>query len=209
MQANSVSEYPIYVRIPTEGNRPYFENKSSAEAVIGVLIAAQNQGWLRLHGFVVLPDSLEIVMSPIRQKVSGVIAHLQAEMIPLLSVLLPQATYIWDRQYNHDTIKTAQSLSARLDMLLLAPVALGISDSAEGYPYSSANPRYKANIANYAGFSKPVLPEHPVLANGAAAEGQDKATSTNGVSQTSPDTGKSNGETTSGSVSGEENQTTA
>ena len=51
-------------------------------------------------------------------------------------------------------------------MLLLAPVAQGISGTAEDYPYSSANLRYKASVTKYAGFSKSVPKDNPALSTG-------------------------------------------
>jgi hypothetical protein len=144
----------MYIRMTTENEEPLLKNRSSAEAVISVVISAQSQGWLRLHGFVVLPEALEMVMSPIKQSVSGVVGHIQAETIPLLAVLLPNAGMVWARRFTQLSLTTQQALDARLNMLLLAPVANGISDRAESYPYSSANPRYAAAVSVYAGFAK-------------------------------------------------------
>ena len=152
-----MSDFPVYLRITTENEEPLFNNRSSAEAVIGVVISAQMQGWMRLHGFVVLPEALEMVMSPIKQSVSGVAAHVQAETIPLLAVLLPNAGMIWERKFTQVSLTTQQALDARLNMMLLAPVANGIADKAIAYPYSSANPRYAAAVSVYAGFTKAII----------------------------------------------------
>jgi hypothetical protein len=141
----------------TENEGPLLKNPSSAEALIGVVISAQSQGWLRLHGFVVLPEALEMVMSPIKQSVSGVVGHIQAETIPLLAVLLPNAGMVWARRFMQLPLTTQQALDARLNMLLLAPVANGIVDRAEAYPYSSANPRYASAVSVYAGFAQAVV----------------------------------------------------
>lgn len=159
-------EHPVYVRIPTEDEQPYFENQSSAEAVIGALITAQKQGWLRLHGFVVLPDALEVVMSPIRQGVSGVVAHLQAETTPILSILIQGARLIWSYTYAYKPILTQNTLNARLEMLKLSPVAQGLCDAPEDYIYSSANPRYRAEVSIYAGFARSLPPDQNALATG-------------------------------------------
>lgn len=147
-------DYPVYVRMPTEDDKPYLENRSAAEAVIAALINAQNQGWLRLHGFVVLPAALEMVMSPIRQGVAGVVAHLQAETMPVLSALKPESVMFWSNRFTHGQITSQKALNARLEMLRLAPIASGITDDASNFPHSFANPRYKANIAVYAGFTQ-------------------------------------------------------
>ena len=156
-------DYPVYVRMTTENEEPLFRNRSSAEAVISTVISAQSQGWLRLHGFIVLPEALEMVMSPLKQSVSGVVAHIQAETIPLLAILLPNAGQIWGRRFAQVSLTTQQALDARLNMLLLEPVANGIADKAESYPYSSANPRYVSSVSVYAGFVK-------AEANGAASK---------------------------------------
>ena len=62
-------------------------------------------------------------------------------------------------------------MNARLNMLLLAPVAHGLTETAEAYPYSSANPRYRSNVANYAGFPKSVPTEKPALSTETAEAG--------------------------------------
>lgn len=147
-------EYPVFIRMATENEEPLLKNRSSAEAVISVVISAQMQGWMRLHGFVVLPEALEMVLSPIKQSVAGVVAHVQAETIPLLAVLLPNAGMIWGRKFTQISLMTQSALDARLSMMLLAPVANGIANSAETYPYSSANPRYASTVSVYAGFAK-------------------------------------------------------
>jgi hypothetical protein len=163
-------DYPVYIRLTTESEKPFFENRSSAEAVIGALINAQQQGWLRLHGFVLLPSALEMVASVIRQGVPGVVAQIQAETIPLLSILLPNSGWVWSRQYSHTMLMTQRALDARLNILLLSPVANGIVDAAEQYPYSSANPRYSASVASYAGFQK--TPEVETISDDESGESE-------------------------------------
>lgn len=145
-------DHPVYVRMPTEDENPYFKRQSAAEVVISVAMMAQQAGWMRLHGFVVLPEALEMVTSPIKQGVAGMVAHLQAETIPLLTVLLTDARFVWGRRYTQIDLTTQRALDARLNMLLLAPVANGITSTAEEFPYSSANPRYKSTVSVYAGF---------------------------------------------------------
>lgn len=148
-------EHPIYLRMPTENEEPLFKNASAAEAVISALILAQRKDWLRIHAFVILPDMLEMVCTPLKQGVSGIVAYLQAETIPQLMVLLPAAGMIWSRRFAHMPLETGSAYRARLNMLLLSPVAAGIIEEAEAYPYSSANPRYNSFVSAYAGFAKP------------------------------------------------------
>ena len=145
-------EHPIYLQIPTDSHNPHFTNHSAAEVVISTLINIQQRGWLRLHGFVLLPDSLDMVTSLIRQGVSGVVGQIESETIPMLSVLMPKNGIFWAQAHNYAVLETKLAFDARLKILHLSPVARGLVDKADRYTYSSANPRYQTHVAPYAGF---------------------------------------------------------
>jgi hypothetical protein len=152
-------EFPIYLRIPTENELPLFNNPSCAEVVIGMVIKAQETGWLDLHGFVVLPETLEMVTTPLKLSVSALVGYIESETIPLLSVMLAPTGIVWNRYFMRTPLETPRALDARLKMLLLSPVARGLCDSAEAYPYSSANPRYAGTTSPYMGFQS--VPQKP------------------------------------------------
>lgn len=152
-------EHPIYVRMPTVNETPFLKNQSSAETVINAVVTAQRQNWMRLHGFVVMPEALEMVFTPIKQGVAGVIAQVQAETIPPLTILLPDAGLVWEKRYSQVALESQRALDARLEMMLLVPVANGICEKAEDYPYSSANKRYHTSVIIFTGFKKPVAPQ--------------------------------------------------
>jgi hypothetical protein len=147
-------DQPVYLRIPTENELPLFANASSAEVVISAVIRAQQSGWMNLHGFVVLPETLELVATPLMVSVSALVGYIESETIPLLSVLLPDHGILWNRHFMRSPLETQRSLDARLNMLLLSPVARGLANSAETYAYSSVNPRYAETTTVYTGFHK-------------------------------------------------------
>lgn len=148
-------DLPVYLRIPTENELPLFDNPSCAEVVIGTVINAQDMGWLDLHGFVVLPETLEMVVTPLKFGVSALVGYVESETIPLLSVMLTPVGVIWNRHFMRTPLETPRALDARLKMLLLSPVARGLCETAEAYPYSSANPRYSGVTNPYTGFQTP------------------------------------------------------
>ena len=147
-------EQPVYLRIPTEDELPLFANHSCAEVVIGAVIRAQQAGWMHLHGFVVLPETLELVAVPLKVSVSALVGYIESETIPLLGILLPNNSLIWNRHFMRSPLETQRSLDARLNMLLLSPVARGLSENAEAYAFSSANTRYSGTTTVYMGFRK-------------------------------------------------------
>ena len=159
-------EQPVYLRIPTENELPLFANASSAEVVISAVIRAQQSGWMTLHGFVVLPETVELVATPLKVSVSALVGYIESETIPLLKILLPDNGLIWNRHFMRSPLESQRALDARLNILLLSPVARGLADSAEGYAYSSSNPRYAETTRPFSGFQKAVtapltLPEAP------------------------------------------------
>ena len=158
-------EQPVYLRIPTENELPVFANASSAEVVISAVIRAQQSGWMTLHGFVVLPETLELVATPLKVSVSALVGYIESETIPLLTVLLSGNSLIWNRHFMRSPLETQRALDARMNMLLLSPVARGLAESAEAYAYSSVNPRYSDTTSVFTGFRKATaplsLPEDP------------------------------------------------
>lgn len=154
-------EQPIYLRVPTENEQPFFARHSCAEVVISAVIKAQFSGWMRLHGFVVLPQALEIAVTPLKMSVSAMVGYIESETIPLLSILIPNANLIWSPHYLHVPLETQRALDARLNMLLLSPVANGLAETAETYAYSSANPRYAGSVSAYTGFQAPLAAAAP------------------------------------------------
>ena len=145
-------EQPVYLRLPTENEEPLFERRSCAEVVISAVMRAQQSGWMHLHGFVVLPETLELVATPLKLSVSALVGYLESETIPLLGVLIPNTDLIWNRYFMRTPLETQRSLDARLKILLLAPVARGLAETAESYAYSSANPRYAGATSAFLGF---------------------------------------------------------
>jgi hypothetical protein len=149
-----MGDQPVYLRIPTENELPLFERHSCAEVVIGAVMKAQQTGYMLLHAFVVLPETLEMVATPVNMSVSALVGTIESETIPLLSVLIPNGGLIWNRYFMRSPLETQRSLDARLNMLLLSPVARGLAESAEGYAYSSSNPRYSGVTTAFTGFRK-------------------------------------------------------
>jgi hypothetical protein len=149
-----MSDQPVYLRIPTEHEQPLFESHSCAEVVIGVVVKAQEIGYMRLHGFVVLPGTLELVATPINMSVGALVGYIQSETIPLLSVLVPNSGMIWNRYFMRTPLETQRALDARLNMLLLSPVAHGLTNDAESYAYSSSNPRYSGAITPFTDYQR-------------------------------------------------------
>lgn len=147
-----MDEQPVYIHIPTEGEQPLLNCQSCAEAVIATVVKAQADGWMHLHGFVVLPEALEMVVTPLRHTVGVLVGYIESETIPVLSALLPASGIIWGRCFMRSPLENPRAFEARLNILLLMPVAHGLADHPAAYVYSSAHPRYAGATSPYTGF---------------------------------------------------------
>ncbi len=107
---------------------------------------------MRLHGFVVLPETLELVATPLNLSVSALVSAVESETTPPLRKLVSNGGLIWSRYFMRTPLDTQRAFNVRLSLLLLSPIARGLSLSPEAYPHSSANPRYSGVTSTYTGF---------------------------------------------------------
>ena len=118
---------------------------------------------MTLHGFVVLPETLELVATPLKMSVSALVGYIQSETIPLLSILLPDNGLIWNRYFMRTPLETQRSLDARLNMLLLSPVAHGLAENCRSLRLQFGQSALRRDHRVYTGFHKAPPPPAPVV----------------------------------------------
>lgn len=157
--------FPIYLRISTEAEQPLLRSQSCAETVIAALLQIQASGWLALHGFVVLPEALELIGTPLAPSIGALVGGIVAATAPLLDVLTPTSGQLWSRCFMRTPLPTARAFETRLSILLLTPVARGLATTPAGYPYSSAHPRSASATTACTRYIPVSPPAHPAAAD--------------------------------------------
>jgi hypothetical protein len=136
-------EQAVFARIDTADSQPYLEGSSCGELVVSALCAGRDKGWYNLLGFVILPSEIQLLLVPGRLLVSSLVASLEAEVYPMISVLKPVGKAVFDADFYREKVDYAEEIRQRLRWMHLAPVRARLATLAEAYPFSSANPRYR------------------------------------------------------------------
>ncbi|MDX2162987.1 MAG: hypothetical protein SF162_16850 [bacterium] len=143
---------PTYLRIPTEQDAPYFASASAAEIIVDRLMAAQRRGNLLLHAFVVLPNAVELIATPLGTDMIDIKDELQAHTAILLNILLPKAAQVWDRRFIVKWLDTQRALDLQLQVMACLPLEHALADQPTFYAYSWLHPRYKGCTSPYMRF---------------------------------------------------------
>jgi putative transposase len=92
-----------------------------------------------LHAYVVMPDHLHLIVTPTdltlertMQLIKGGFSHRLASKLP-----------VWQRGFTDHRIRDAADYNIRRNYLHQNPVSARLSDNAESYPFSSANPKLR------------------------------------------------------------------
>jgi hypothetical protein len=140
-------EQAVFLRIDTADSQPYLEGASSAELVVSALFSGRDKGWFELVGFVVLPREIQLMILPRRLAVSSVVTNLELELYPQLSVFRTiSGKAVLDSDFYREKVDYDEEIRQRLRWMHLAPVRARLTTLAEGYPFSSANARYRELI---------------------------------------------------------------
>jgi len=124
--------------------RSTFQSERSASFLIETLFDYRVKGKYELHEFVVMPDHIHLLFTPavdltlerVMQFVKGGYSHRAGQQLgPSLG--------IWARGYVDHRIRDVQDYESHRDYIHQNPVRRGLASSAEQYPYSSANPKFR------------------------------------------------------------------
>ena len=124
--------------------RSTFQSERSASLLIETLFDYRTKGKYELHEFVVMPNHIHLLFTPavdltlerVMQFVKGGYSHRAGQQLgPSLG--------IWARGYVDHRIRDVQDYESHRDYIHQNPVRRGLASSAEQYPYSSANPKFR------------------------------------------------------------------
>jgi putative DNA methylase len=106
--------------------------------------AARN--WYRLHGWVVVPNHVHIVMTP-QHAFSEIMRWLKWTTARRANQILGRrAMAFWQDEYFDHWIRDQQDFERIVQYVERNPVAAGLVESAEQWPWSSANERIDADL---------------------------------------------------------------
>lgn len=138
---------------------PVFQNPQIAKIVIDAVYFLRSKVRLKLYGFVLMPDHLHIVVSlPEGEDLSKVMHSLKSftakEIIKKGGARCPASKMedgrlvhkkVWQSGYWDYGIRGEKDILVRIKYLLENPVRKGLVESADLYPFSSAQDEYEVD----------------------------------------------------------------
>jgi putative transposase len=123
-----------FVTTATHGRRPIFQIARVAELFIETLLHYRTAGHYKLHGYVVMPDHIHLLLTPQGITLAQAVALIKTGF----SYRLDTYEQVWEPGFKGYSIACLRDLDIVRTYLHELPVRAQLSASAELYPYSSA-----------------------------------------------------------------------
>jgi putative transposase len=123
-----------FVTTATHERRPIFEISRVADVFIETLLHYRTQGYYKLHGYLVMPDHVYLLLTPQSIRLEQAVRLIKQGFVHRLST----SVTVWERDYKAYSISNLRDLNVVREYLYQLPVRTHMTPSAELYPYSSA-----------------------------------------------------------------------
>jgi len=124
----------FFITSGTYNRRRLFQVERNAELLIETLQHYRAAGHYKLHAFVVMPDHIHLLLTP-HETLERAIGLIKGGFSHRLASKLP----VWQRGFTDHRIRDIDDFRIRRSYIHQNPVTARLSETAEAYPYSSAN----------------------------------------------------------------------
>ena len=124
-----------FITTVTASRRRLFQVEQNAELLLDVLKTQRAKGNIAIHGFVIMPDHVHLLLTPAHE------VSLEKAMQLIkggFSFRLKSKMDVWERSYDSRRINDAADFRSRLHYIHQNPVSAFKVVEQELYPYSSA-----------------------------------------------------------------------
>ena len=119
------------------------QSERCALLLIDTLYSYRKQGKFALHAFVVMPDHLHTLLSPLGIALERAMQLIKGGYSYRLGKELGLDREAWQRGYSDHRVRDTSDYSMHVTYIHNNPVKSGLCDSPELFPYSSANGKFE------------------------------------------------------------------
>lgn len=105
-----------------------------AERLIDSVLVLRTRGSFNLHAFLVLPDRVHLLLTPLDRELETVVDEIEAEFARHVD----SVRRVWESGFQRHPVRSLRDLERLRAHLHELPVRARVTDVAEMYPYSSA-----------------------------------------------------------------------
>jgi putative transposase len=124
-----------FVTSATDQRRPIFQVDRVASLFVETLLHYRTLGHYKLHGYVVMPDHIHLLLTPQGITLARAVALIKTGFSYRLDSDLP----VWEPGFTGYSIASLHDLEIVRAYLYQLPVRADLSPTPELYPYSSAH----------------------------------------------------------------------
>jgi putative transposase len=140
--------FTYFVTTKTWENREVFQVTENAEILIECMLRYRNQGAYFLHEFVVMPNHLHVILTPMgdtslekaMQFVKGGSSH-------AIHKRRGSNIQVWQTGFHEESIRDQEDYGRKVEYIHMNPVHARLVDSGERWPYGSANKSFRMDAA--------------------------------------------------------------
>jgi len=137
----STGSNTYFVTSATANRRPLFQLDTNAALFLGTLQHYRKEVHFKLHAFVVMPDHIHLLLTPLEITIERAIGLIKGGF----SHRLHSKTLIWQPSFTQHRIRDREDFLARLNYIHQNPVRARLIGQSDHYLYSSA---YRAAFQN-------------------------------------------------------------
>lgn len=124
----------FFITSGTYNRRRLFQVERNAELFLETLHHYRTEGRYSLHAFVVMPDHIHLLLTP-HESLERTVGIIKGGFSHRIASNFP----IWQRGFTDHRIRDTADFNIRRNYIHQNPVSGRLCETAEAYPYSSAN----------------------------------------------------------------------
>jgi putative transposase len=130
----ATSHGTFFISTQTYNRRRLFQVTATAELFLETLQHYHREGHYKLHAFVVMPDHIHLLLTPIDITLERTIQLIKGGFSHRLASKLP----VWQRGFTDHRIRDRDDFLTHRDYIHHNPIRAHLCQQPEDYPYSSA-----------------------------------------------------------------------
>jgi len=127
-----------FVTTNTQDRSPHFRPPCHAEIVVRNLQFYETRGDYALHGFVVMPDHMHLLIVPVAFPLSDCMRNVKSFVAKEMRDVTGVNGSIWQSSFHDRVVRGDRMYSNTLEYIHFNPVEAGLCKDRYDFPYSSA-----------------------------------------------------------------------
>jgi len=136
-------EQTYFVTTKCFGGQHLLQSEPCALLLIDTMYPYRKQGKYALHSFVVMPDHMHAILSPVEITLERTMQLIKGGYSYRLSKELRVHREAWQRGYSDHRVRDSSDYGIHLSYIANNPVKRGLCSSPELFPYSSASGKFE------------------------------------------------------------------